>query len=44
MWLPNGGKATHPFIDVRDVVKAIKFACDEKPEGIFDLIAIIGVL
>ena len=39
MWLPNGGKATHPFIDVKDVVKAIKYACDENPEGTFDLIA-----
>ena len=39
MWLPDGGNVTHPFVDVQNVVKAIKYACDERPKGIFDLIA-----
>lgn len=39
MWLPYGGKVVHPFVDVEDVVRAINYACDEKPIGTFDLIA-----
>lgn len=39
LWLPYGGKVIHPFVYVEDVVEAIKFACIEKVNGTFDLIA-----
>ena len=39
IWLPNGGNVVHPFVDVEDVVKAIKFACVKEINGTFDLIA-----
>lgn len=39
IWLPNGGRVMHPFIDVEDVVNAILYTCVEKVNGTFDLIA-----
>jgi nucleoside-diphosphate-sugar epimerase len=39
VWLPYGGKVVHPFVDVDDVVEAIKYACVEQVNGTFDLIA-----
>ncbi len=39
LWLPRGGDAVHPFVSVEDVVKAIKYSCDENVQGTFDLIA-----
>lgn len=39
LWIPNGGNIIHPFVDVEDIVAAIKFACVEQVNGTFDLIS-----
>ena len=38
-WLPDGGRNTHPFVDVDDVADAIIYACTNSAHGTYDLIA-----
>ena len=39
VWLPRKGNVTHPFVDVDDVITAIKYSCNNNVNGTFDLIA-----